>query len=495
MRLKVASQDASTESVAVDTLPDENGGILSSPLVRAVCGTALVIALWVTFFVAVALGTAPVSDPDTWWHLVMGGKFLDGTSVRDPGAMSYLGTEDWHSRDWGTQLLASQFERWFALPGVAWLFTAGLVVLLVAVYRLARSRAGFAAATLTVFIGLWAAMGSLTPRPQLVSFVLLVVLLGALTRTTDDLKARVWIAPLTGVWACLHGLWFVSPVLQAVVIGGLVLDRRLDARSAGRHVGVVLLSLAAVAVTPNGLALLADPLGPTNSDLSRYVAETSPPSLDSSYFVFALAMLGVIGLTWVRRGVPVDWTRILLLALAAGFCVLMARTVTLGALVAVPLFAEALDHWLKGLRLHVPPRLERAALYGVAAAALVVSAFVVPQRADAPATSLPVALDASLDILPSDAVVLNELSDGGYLAWRHPELRITVDGLSDQYAASYLAEVYATGELGPGWQEFVAGVGATHALLFQGSPLAEALRLQGWTVQAESPARLLLESP
>ncbi len=49
-------------------------------------GLLLVIVRWVI---------APVSNPDTFFHLRFGHEFLDGWSLRDPGHVSTLGQRDW----------------------------------------------------------------------------------------------------------------------------------------------------------------------------------------------------------------------------------------------------------------------------------------------------------------------------------------------------------------------------------------------------------------
>lgn len=457
---------------------------------------ASLIGLSVTTFVLViARSIVPMSDPDTWWHLVMGHRFLDGVSIRDPGPMSWAGTEDWYPRDWSVQMVAAQFEIWFGLAGVAWLYGAGLVVFVVAVYRLCRTRASFASSVVATAICLLAAMTSLTARPQLVSFILLVVLVGALLRTVEDLRPRWWLALLTAAWSCAHGMWFLSPALQVAVIVGLVLDRRLNWRTARRHSALVLLSLTLVALTPNGLHLLQAPLGPSDVRLSQYVQETQPPSFQSLYYAMTLAMLGFVVVTWARGAVRIDWTKLVLLASAAFFAVQTLRTVTIGAILVVALFAECLDSWLGRAPLELPRLVERISVYGIAAVSLMVIGSVVPTTADEPGPDYSIGFSDQLERLPADAVVLDDLGDGGYLTWKYPNMRITVDGLSDQYSFDYLADAFGAAALEPGWQDFVAETGADFALLAVDSPLATGLDLTGWTEVASDDLRVLLERP
>ena len=80
-------------------------------------------------------------------------------------------------------------------------------------------------------------------------------------RTADDGRARWWLVPLTWLWACSHGMWFVG-----VVIGVVALARARS--STGRARGrawlrlalVPLASLAAAAADPDRAGAAAAPL-------------------------------------------------------------------------------------------------------------------------------------------------------------------------------------------------------------------------------------------
>src|ERR1019366_8521257 len=94
--------------------------------------------------------------------------------------------------------------------------------------------------------------GSLSERPQLVSFVLLAVTVGAWWKTAGDLRPRWWLAPMTFLWACSHGMWGVGVLLGLTVIAGLALDRRLDRHTSARLLAVPALSVVAAGLTTGG---------------------------------------------------------------------------------------------------------------------------------------------------------------------------------------------------------------------------------------------------
>ncbi|MFC7362886.1 hypothetical protein ACFQO6_21630 [Nocardioides astragali] len=454
---------------------------------------AATIALFVMFFSMVFIARQPLGNPDTWWHLVMGHAYLDGTSVRHPGPMSPLGTEDWRSRDWLSQVLMALFDDAFGLPGVAWLLGLALVVLFIACFRLCRRLVPFGPAVVATGLAFFSMIGSLSPRPQVVSFILLVVTLGALLRTAEDLRPRWWLAALTAVWACSHGLWFLSPGLQLVFLLGLVMDRRLGRKSLRPHVLLLGVSVAAVALTPNGVHLLTHPTGPS-MDIAHYIQEYEPTSLSFPPYAAALLMGFVVCLTWARRGNG-SWLSVMLVGLGIFLALYGGRTIPLGAILLAPFFARAINTWWPKTQAFVPLATERVVVYGSALAALVALALMVPSSAAAPDDYFPTSYDSQLSVIPDDAVLINELGDGGYLAWKYPDLRIVGDGLTDQYSVEWL-ESWFKARLGePGWDEFVQRSGADYALLDDSSPLRLGLMSLGWSIVQEGQDRVLLTSP
>lgn len=420
----------------------------------------------------------------------MGHMFLEGDSIRHPGPISHFATVDWRPRDWISQIVMATFDNVFGLAGVAWLFGLTTVTLAVALFWTSRRFVSFTAAAIISSLGLIGASASLTERPQVVSFILIVVTVGALLRTASDLRPRWWLAPMTGVWACMHGLWFLSPALQGAVLVGLALDHRLDWRIA-RHLGLLAVaSLVAVAITPNGFFALTHPIGdPAHRGAGKYIQEFGRPELWSPAVLAVLLMLIAVAVVHVRRGTT-TWVNGLLVLSAVAISLTAARSVAIGAMIAAPLVAAAIAS-----REGKPVRAERIGVPVVAASSLVALAFVVPHTAAKPASSLPTAFDDRIRALPQGAVLFNDLRDGGYLMWRHPEVSIVGDGLTDQYSPSWVRGWFGALENEPGWEQFVSETGAGFALLETEKPIVTSLRSHGWTVVAESGGRSLLRKP
>jgi hypothetical protein len=443
----------------------------------------------------ISKAAAPIADPDTPWHLVIGHRFLNGMSIRHPGPISPLGFSDWRPRDWSSQILMAGFDDWFGLPGVAWLMGAAIVALGLVQYWNCRRWADPVGAMTGAALGLLVGYNAYSTRPQMVSFVLVAVTLGAVHRMAGDLRARWWLVPLTGLWACVHGLWFMSLVLQGCLFLGLFLDRRLSPRVAGRLAALGLMCLAAVLITPNGWYLALHPLGPFSAG-GNYILEFGAPSRHSPSFVLWLVLLGAILVTWLRQGNRRSWVEIGMVSLSGLLALQYLRTIVLGTILLTPYFAAAIETWLPPRAVSTPRRLERWGAVAASAIALVGLAVIVPSTsAGMSAETFPTEFDQRLDQLPQGAVVLNELADGGYLMWRHPALTIVGDGLSDQYSAAWLEGWFGALNAEPQWRSFVADKGVTDALLDEGSPLIEELTEEGWSVQDRQQGRVLLSRP
>lgn len=468
-------------------------GAAGRPSTREIVFGAAVVVFFVASFSMVFIAAQRVGDPDTWWHLVMGQAFLDGASVRHPGPMSPFGTEDWYSRDWLPQMLMAVAADAFGLPGVAWLHGLALVVLFVVCFRLTRRWVAFGPAALATGTAYFAMIGSLSPRPQVVSFILLAVVLGALLRTVDDGKPRWWLAPVTGLWACCHGMWFLAPGLQVVVAVGMMLDRRFDVRSLLPHVVLVVLSIAAVALTPNGLNLISQPTGPSMG-IAHFIQEYEPSSLTFPPYTAALVMGFVICASWARRG-GAPWVAVLLVGLGIFLTLYGGRTIPLGAVLMAPFFARAVASWWSGARAFTPRTVERMVVYGSAMVSLGAMAIIVPNSSGSPDEYFPVSYDDRLASLPSDAVLINELGDGGFLAWKYPDLRIVGDGLTDQYPVEWLEGWFRALRGEPGWEGFVERSGADYALLDDDTPLRLGLLSMSWSVVQQEEGRVLLKAP
>jgi hypothetical protein len=438
---------------------------------RWMMGVLGLLALGLT----VRAGTRAVGDPDIWWHLKTGQYVLNGGHFSGPDPWVPFATRPFVLTQWLPEVVAQKAYEIAGLPGVAWLRCATMLVLLGALVWVCRTVADSVPALIAALAAMLGAGASLTERPQLVSFIFLAVTLAAWWRSAEDLRPRWWLIPLTWVWACSHGLWPVGLAVGGVVILGLAVDRRLDRRTAVGLMLVPVLSLVAAALTPVGPRLLLS-LFDVSAAAAPFVQEWQPTSARNPFALITLAMIALVVLTWVRsRSVPPTW-QMALAAIAFVATLIMYRTVAVGAIIAAPLFASALQQQ----RFTPSKALTRQAVFtwlGLSLAAVLVAAPIAGTMAQKP-FGVPDGLRPQLAALPAKTVVLNQFAISGWLLWAEPHLIPVADLRSEVYSSEYLTAYRNNESVGPGWQSFITRTGATAALLSKDSALADALQQQ-----------------
>jgi hypothetical protein len=453
---------------------------------RAVLAALVVGGVLVSLFVNCA---RTLTNTDTYFHLRFGQEFLQGWSLRHPGSVSTFATRDWVPTQWLSEVAMARTEDWFGLAGVAWLSGFLEIALFLALYVVCRDRAEPLVAAAVTATALFAMQNGLSMRPQVVSYLLVAVVVGAWLRTRRDGRVRWWLIPLVWLWAMLHGMWPVALVIGGVAVVGLALDRAPRGLLV-RAAAVPVASAVVAALTPVGPRLYTEVAAVGSR--SAYFAEWGSPDWTSGYAAAVGALFAVTVIAvWRRR--HNDWTEILLVALAAAFAVYSQRTVPVAAAMIAPLAAAPLQDLL-GCRTPVV-RGDRLVVAGGAAVALVALALAVPHTsADPPQQAA--SMDPALRALPPGTKVLDDWDAGGYFMWRHPQLDLMMHGYGDTFTTDELRRNVALIMVDPGWDASLRESGARVALLRPWSRLATQLTAQeGWQVVNQSADFELLRAP
>jgi len=446
-----------------------------------------------TIATTVKLGIRPVSDPDAWWHLKTGAYVLSHWRFNGPDPWVPFSSRPFVLTQWLPEVVAQQGYSLFGLPAVAWLRCPALLALISALVWAARQAADAVPAIMASLAGLIGTGGSLSERPQLISFVLLAITVGAWWKTAGDLRPRWWLAPLTFLWACSHGLWGIGVLIGVAVVAGLALDRRLDRRTAVRLLAVPALSVAAAALTPVGPRLLLTPFE-VSSNAAQFVQEWQPTNVHDLFAAVTLAMIALALLPWIRGTSARPWWQIALAGTAVVCTLAMFRTIPLGSIIATPLLAAALQEQ----RRHpaTPPTRRGTSVWiGLVAAAAIVAVPIAGAVAQRP-SDWPEGLRPQLAAIPARTVVLNDFAAGGWLLWAEPQLTPVIDLRSEIYSMDYIRAYRRTEEVRAGWQKFLGRTKPTYALLKAKAPLAAALQEQlRWTTVGKDADYVLLKAP
>jgi hypothetical protein len=441
----------------------------------------------------IKFGIRAVSDPDTWWHLKTGAYVLSRWRFDGPDPWVPFSSRPFVLTQWLPEVVAEKGYQLFGLPAVAWLRCAAMLALISALVWAARQAADPVPSIIAALAALIGTGGSLSERPQLVSFVLLAVTVGAWWKSARDLRPRWWLVPMTFLWACSHGLWPVGVLIGLVVVAGLALDRRLDRRTALRLLAVPALSVAAAALTPVGPRLLLTPFE-VSSNAAQFVQEWQPTSARDLFAAVTLTMIALALLPWIRGRTALPWWQIALTGTAVVFTLAAGRTVPVGAIIAAPLLARSLQEQ----RGHPPTPLTRrgtSAWIGLVAAAAIVAVPMSAAVAQKP-SGWPEGLRPQLAAIPAKTVILNDFAAGGWLLWREPQLTPVIDLRSEIYSADYIREYLNTSQVRAGWQKLIDRTRPRYALLQAGSPLTVALRERlHWTTVGEDADYVLLKAP
>lgn len=457
--------------------------------------TALIRRVLPIAAIAILLGglvraqARPPVTADGYFHLRMGHELLNGWSIRDPGHLSPFDTADWLPTQWLAQIAMASVEDRAGLSGVMWV--AGVLVLVLALTTFVCCRITTAPlpAALATILACAAASPGFTARPQMFSYLFVLIVTAAWLATARDGKARWWLIALAWVWAPLHGMWPLSIIIAVAVLAGLAIERRLSPGQLGRLAVIPLASAAIVVATPLGTGIYGSVFAVGSR--AQYFAEWGPTNFTELYAIALLTMLGVVVLVAIKRR-TLSWPAVMVVGLAAALSVASARLTTVAALMLAPLVAEAIQEFVPS-----SPRIRRreaVALVAVFAVCAAVLAPVVSARSDD--MIVPAWLDERLDAQPEGTRVLNDWDTGAYFLWRHPQLSLVMHGYGDVFTGDELKRNSDILRLRPRWDDEVAALDADLALVDPDTPLGYALVNDlDWTVVEDDEDFALLSPP
>ena len=392
-------------------------------------------------------------DGDLYMQLASG-RYISahGLASADPFRTIAHG-EPWLNQQWLCELLAYQLFRLVGVTGLTVAYAVLLAAPLAPLLWLCRRKGVWMMIALTILYcpGLWVIVHPRAAGFSLLGFSLLVALIALawMQREPDPSPARLrWAmvaaVAMFAVWANLHGGFVAGLLLIAVVVFGLVLERRRGGPHAVDARRVAL--LAATGVLAACTMFVATPLGDElfsylasfgNSAISLVASEWRPAT-QSPLAVLYLAVAGafVLWLWLARRG-----SRALSPALVAvvffALAVLSLRNIVfVGPVIALAVVSLAPD---KPLRIPLP--LVGLALTAAVAAAATWAATVGPARNE-PILD-PRLIGYVLRHPPPSGHIAAYAGIGSYMLWRSPRARVELDGWLEHFSAGELRDTYA----------------------------------------------------
>lgn len=463
---------------------------------------ARTIPLWRLLAIVAAAGgvllaTRPVSDPDIFWHIRLG-DLIRRSGVPHHESWSYpiLG-DPWHPTAWLSDVLLSALYEvggWRAIVVFKVLASAGILVML---YRQVVPRAR-AEITAPVFVIALASIGVFfSERPQLLSF-LLVLLVGPWAvrfATTGQWRAWPWVA-ITYLWCNLHGWWVLGPALLGLAAVSWAVQSRFSRSSLGtltKAAGIAAVSVITTLATPVGPALTLQPLAV--HAIAPEISEWQPTQLlGNAPLGYALLLLCLV-VSWAL--VPPRQVGLVVFCLAAvAFSLIAVRNVAPVTLLLAPIVAQAAGAAF-GPMLERRPQSSVPLWVGVAAAT-VTGALVTTAAFARPAVepTIPWRILHQLDALPAPKHVVADFLVSGVITGEVPSASVAMDTRVDNYSLAYTHEYLAMLRMGPGWRRTFAKADPDYVVLLNESGLRPYLQYdRHWMVMMRDNGFVLMRPP
>jgi hypothetical protein len=333
------------------------------------------------------------------------------------------------------------------------------------------------------------AFASFNLRPQMLGYLFLILTLIALERFRRGKQRSVWFLPaLFLVWINTHGSWVIGLGVLTVFLasglvefsGGSVEARRWSSVERIRLEAILLLSLAAIPLTPYGTRLAAYPFTVASSlplNVGNILEwQPMPFNILGGKLFLALVLAFFVGqmLSPLRLRL---WEATLFFGGIVMAC-LHVRFLLLFVPFAAPIFAVVLARWLPPYDRKKDHPVLNAILMAVAIVAMV---RYFPTRAGLDkivAQSFPVRAVEYLRQHPVPGSMFNNYGYGGYLVGNLPEQKVFIDGRGDLYEdAGVFGEYLELAQLKPAAFQVLRAHNIQSCLLDSKEPLAIVLEV------------------
>jgi hypothetical protein len=441
----------------------EQPNLLSALINSELARLAGLVALY-TFLGVLFLRAFYIVDPDIWWHIRTGQWILTQHAVpfTDPFSSYGMG-KSWVAYSWLFDTLSAlAFSRLGPLAIVLYEVAARLALALAFFHLVRGLSSGFWRAAALTAVGLFVMTEVIGPRPGMLTilFVILefdILLSAGMTGRT----AKLWLLPpMFVLWANWHiqfvyGLFVLGMFACEPLVNGLF---RYNSRAQNAIPAKQTWSVLAAST----LATLLNPYGPkVYSTVFTYAGQTEAYNAISElmamtfrqpqHFVVLLLALGAaLSIGW-RRDLRPLW--LIFLVVSSMMAFRSVREVWFLAIVSVCIIGGGCNPERREIR-PMSPRL-RLAVAVCVFAVLIVSW----QRYNVSNSWLEMQLAGNFPEGASRFVeqhhlagpLLNDLSWGGFLIWRLPQLPVAIDGRTNVHGDDRIREFYNLWTGKPGW--------------------------------------------
>lgn len=289
------------------------------------------LAFFVTITTVFLMSARVPIDSDLWWHLRAGEETYRQLSplTHDLFSMTRNGVY-WTNHSWLSQVILYLMYQGSGYLGVG-LYTSLATTITMGLLYLQLKGPGVFRAFL-IALACVVAAPTWSPRPQILTQLLLVVVIAITAQRHTRPKAIWWLVPIFALWGNLHGGFIIGFFWLGIVLVGDFLEFYFNQERQGREslsckrtLLVMAACWLAVLANPNGIHTWQIPFQTVSiSALQQFIPEWSSPDFhDLAQQPFLICL----GLLIFSFGVDRDRKTYTNLLAAAGFSVmaLMAR--------------------------------------------------------------------------------------------------------------------------------------------------------------------------
>lgn len=433
----------------------------------------------IVFLLVTTIATHSPVDNDMWWHLRAGYEMWRQGRILLTDQFSYTKFgEQWVNAFWISDL--GLYGLWaiggfFAITAAVSLLAAAVLWI---IFR--RMNGPVILRGLLLILAMAGMAASWTPRPQLLSFLLLAWLDYFLHQHINVKRQPLWmLAPLFALWGNLHGGFIWGALLLLATLAGETLNTLLDnqPRLSCGEIGILgiwsALAFLAVSINPNGLLLWKLPF--QQVEVSLAIQEWLSPDFHQFYAhpMLWLLFLLIFGLGFAQK--RISFTD---LFKGLGFAYLFffaQRNLIAYTIIILPIVEKFLSPAVANIT--VAPGLQKF----LERIATQTSKGQIPPKASAAINSILISLfllsllgythlvstpESIAKKVPAQAVerlkqngppgpIFNSYNWGGYLTWELRDYPVFIDGRADLYGNELIRE----------WSEIAEGTDKGLSLL------------------------------
>jgi hypothetical protein len=492
----MAIVSAPARPVAAPSTLSRGAALLAEP--RRALLTAVVV-------LSSVVGLDALSDPDAWWHMLLGSWILGHGHVPSTEMLSYTANgAPLAPHEWLAGVLFS------AVAGAGGLFVLALVMGLVSwagLITVALHGRLRGAGPLTIAVWLALAAKAAEPvlgiRPQVFTFTFLALTLLITERHLRHGGRAIWLLPpMYLLWANIHGGFVAGIAFMAIAAAVAMVAWRMrlpNAAPISRSVSLAVVAMicALVAcVNPQGIASYSFAFSEAAGEGAKGIVEWQPPNFTDPglwsmlVLIVAFAATGVIAARQ-RRLTARDAA---LGVIACGAALLAVRNTSVCVAVVTPMVmgwtATATRSWARPRRPRAmtPHTLLAGAMIVAAAAGGLAVAMARLQASASPAgvaAAYPACAANVLQRSPAPQRIFTAYGDGGYILYRlWPHADVYIYGASDAFSKTWFANYYriaAGATASPTAMQLLRDSGTTAVLFPSGTLTQQLTHAPGWT--------------